>query len=52
MFVNKGLVDKNTSGSRINEILHREGLKNVSNFKDNRKVQRSSTSIKSTDNRV
>jgi len=49
MFVDKGLVDKNTSGSRINEGLYREGLKN---FKDNKKIQRSSTSIKSTDNRV
>jgi len=52
MFVDKGLVDKNTSGSRINEGLYRKGLKNGSDFKDNRKIQRSSTSIKSTDNRV
>jgi len=52
MFVDKGLVDKNTSGSRINEGLYREGLKNAGNFKDNKKIQRSSTSIKSTDNRV
>jgi len=38
MFVDKGLVDKNTSNSRINEGLYRKGLKNVGNFKDNRKI--------------
>ena len=52
MFVNKGFVDKNTSSSEVNKSLYREGLGGVCGFEGDRKIQRGSMGIKSTDNRV
>jgi len=52
VFFDKSLINKNTSSSRIDEGLHKESLGGVGGFKSNKKIQRSSASIESTDNRV
>lgn len=52
MFFNKALVNKNTSGSEVDESLYKEGLRDISSFQRDKKIEKSSVSIKDTDIRI
>jgi len=48
----KTSVDKDPSGSRVDQSLYKERLKSVSNLKSNKKMEKSFIDIKSTNSKV